>query len=192
MSKTYFISDTHWGHAKTIEFDQRPFANVEEMDAELIRRWNAKVKKDDVVYVLGDMIWSSVCAESLIQSLNGQIILIMGNHDHVFEKAKYKSMLAGVKEYDEIFVHLKDGTRCKVVLSHYFIPFYNGYRKQGIHLHGHSHNSKEYLEEEQIKSKLIADGYAIRSYNVGCMHWNYEPVTLDEILEREASQLEQT
>lgn len=36
----FITSDTHFGHARIIELASRPFASVEEMDAELIRRWN--------------------------------------------------------------------------------------------------------------------------------------------------------
>lgn len=184
--KIFFTSDTHFGHENAIGFDNRPFATVEEMDAELVRRWNAKVGKGDLVYVLGDMIWKTrnSDAETLIKSLNGQIILIKGNHDRFLHNAKAKNALAGIKDYDDICVTLEDGSVRRVVLCHYFIPFYIGHRHQGIHLHGHSHNSEEHLQEELIKRSLASNGYTTRSYNVGCMHWNYEPVTLDEILAR--------
>jgi len=62
------------------------------------------------------------------------------------------------------------------------MPFYNGHRYQAVHLHGHSHNTEECMQEELIKRSLVANGFEARAYNVGCMHWNYEPVTLDEIL----------
>ena len=42
--KTYFISDLHLGHANCIRFDKRPGETVEEMDMEIIRRWNRKVR----------------------------------------------------------------------------------------------------------------------------------------------------
>lgn len=86
MGKIFFTSDNHFGHERVIRFDNRPFATVEEMDAEMIRRWNAKVGKGDLVYVLGDMIWKTRNddAPGLIKSLNGQIILIKGNHDRFF------------------------------------------------------------------------------------------------------------
>lgn len=79
MAKVFFTSDLHFGHENVIRFDNRPFETVEEMDAELIRRWNARVGKGDLVYVLGDMIWKTrnSDAETLIRSLNGQIILII-------------------------------------------------------------------------------------------------------------------
>ena len=59
MGKVFFTSDLHFGHANVITFDKRPFTTVEEMDAELIKRWNNKVGTGDLVYVLGDMIWKS-------------------------------------------------------------------------------------------------------------------------------------
>ena len=56
MSKVFFTGDLHFGHENVLAFDHRPFETVEEMDAELIRRWNHKVGKGDLVYVLGDFI----------------------------------------------------------------------------------------------------------------------------------------
>ena len=47
MSKIFFTSDLHFGHENVLRFDSRPFATVEEMDSELIRRWNAKVGRGD-------------------------------------------------------------------------------------------------------------------------------------------------
>ena len=49
---TYFTSDQHFGHLNIIRLSHRPFATVDEMDDELLARWNAKVKDGDVVYVL--------------------------------------------------------------------------------------------------------------------------------------------
>ena len=96
MSKIFFTGDLHFGHENVIAFDNRPFESVEEMDAELIRRWNDKVGKDDFTYVLGDMIWKTRNdnAPSIIKSLNGQIILIKGNHDRFLNNAKAKAALA--------------------------------------------------------------------------------------------------
>ena len=184
MGKIYFTSDNHFGHERVIRFDRRPFATVEEMDAEMIRRWNAKVGKGDLVYVLGDMIWKTRNddAPSLIKSLNGQIILIKGNHDRFLHNSKAKSALAGIKDYEDICVTLEDGTKKRCILSHYFIPLYNGHRYQAIHLHGHSHFTDEADVEIDFADKLSERGIRTEIYNVGCMYWNYEPVTLDEII----------
>lgn len=182
--KIFFTSDLHLGHENVICFDNRPFNNVEEMNNELIKRWNNKVGKGDLVYVLGDMIWKSSTNEAteIIKSLNGQIILIKGNHDRFLHNASAKNALAGLKDYDDIAVELEDGTTRRCILSHYFIPLYIGHRHNAIHLHGHSHNTEEAREEERITKELREKGYNLQIYNVGCMYWNYEPVTLDEIL----------
>ncbi len=186
--KIFFTSDLHFGHENVIRFDNRPFNTVEEMDEEMIKRWNAKVGKGDIVYVLGDFIWKAATNEavSIIRRLNGQIILIKGNHDRFLHNAAAKKALAGIKDYDDICVTLEDGTTRRCILSHYFIPFYNGHRYQAIHLHGHSHLTEEAAEEIRITTELNEKGYDLKIYNVGCMYWNYTPVTLDEILERKA------
>lgn len=181
----FFTSDLHLGHENALRFDNRCFANVDEMNAELVKRWNAKVKPGDIVYVLGDMIWKMQDDQvhKLLNKLNGQIILIKGNHDRFIKNAKTKKMLAGIKDMDDISVELKDGTIRRVVLCHYFMPFYVGARYNGVHLYGHFHNSQEHKDAIEVINLLKNKGYHIEAFNVGCMHWNYEPVTLDEILE---------
>ena len=71
MQKIFFTADTHFGHENVIQFDKRPFSSASEMDEEMIKRWNNKVGKGDLVYVLGDMIWKSLTdyAEPLIKYL---------------------------------------------------------------------------------------------------------------------------
>jgi len=184
LQKVFFTSDLHFGHENVLRFDNRPFASVEEMDAELVRRWNEKVGKGDLVYVLGDLIWKSRNgdAHNLIRSLNGQIILIKGNHDRFLHNAQAKAALAGIKDYDDICVTLEDGSVRRCILSHYFIPFYNGHRHQAIHLHGHSHFTDEADLELNMAMELNESGFKNEIYNVGCMYWDYAPVTLAEIL----------
>ena len=46
MQKIFFTADTHFGHENVIQFDKRPFASADEMDEEMIKRWNNKVVYD--------------------------------------------------------------------------------------------------------------------------------------------------
>ena len=185
MGEIFFTGDLHFGHANVIAFDNRPFESVEEMDAELIRRWNNKVGKGDLTYVLGDMIWKARNDDAPVLSRRryGQIILLKGDHDRFLHNAKAKAALAGIKDSDDICVTLKDGTKKRVILDHFFKPMYNGHRHQAIHLHAHSHFTDEADFEVDFAKYLNSIGCRNEIYNVGCMYWNYEPVTLDEIIE---------
>lgn len=80
----FFTSDTHFGHKKVIEYSNRPFKNVVDMDEEMKRRWNALVSPKDTVYHLGDFSFyrKKEENEALLQDLAGQKHLIRGNHDH--------------------------------------------------------------------------------------------------------------
>lgn len=81
--KRYLIADTHFGHRNIIDYENRPFRSVQEMDEILIRLWNEVVDYDDLVYVLGDFTLSrrKEVISNLVNRLNGRKILIMGNHD---------------------------------------------------------------------------------------------------------------
>lgn len=90
--KYYYTADYHLGHGKIIEYCDRPFKNVDEMDEAIIRNHNARVKEDDVVYHVGDFYFRNSPggaegmgkqerAKEYIKRLNGHIIFIKGNHD---------------------------------------------------------------------------------------------------------------
>lgn len=79
---TFFTSDTHFGHANIIKLCNRPFKDVEEMNEKLIENWNKVVSEDGTVFHLGDFAFGgSGLWNSVIPRLNGQIYLIIGNHD---------------------------------------------------------------------------------------------------------------
>ena len=49
----YYTADLHFGHSNVINFDHRPFIDVDEMDSTLIALWNNRVRNDDDVWILG-------------------------------------------------------------------------------------------------------------------------------------------
>lgn len=54
----YYIGDMHFRHKNILKLDGRPWNSMEEMESELIRRWNSVVKhRKDIVYCLGDFCW---------------------------------------------------------------------------------------------------------------------------------------
>lgn len=185
--KTLFTSDLHLGHRNVIKHDNRPFANVFEMDREIITRWNYKVNPEDEVYVLGDMIWGSdeQVALNYLSQLHGSIYYIKGNHEEWLKHSSCRHQLRWVKDFADIRVTLQTGEQKRVMLSHYYQPFYKNHYHGAVFLHGHSHNSVESVIECQFADWLNKNGFPNQIYNVGCMHWNFEPVTLDEILSAE-------
>ena len=53
----YYIADLHFSHKNIVRFDNRPYDTIEQMNNDLIKRWNDVVTDRDDVYVLGDMFW---------------------------------------------------------------------------------------------------------------------------------------
>ena len=82
-SNIFFTSDSHHSHKNILEFCKRPFEDVEEMNRKMIENWNNKVPKDGIVYHLGDFCWGGYQLwKSIREQLNGEIILIKGNHKY--------------------------------------------------------------------------------------------------------------
>lgn len=82
----YYIADPHFFHAKLNEqMDRRGFADVEQMNAYMLRRWNEKVRDNDEVVILGDLSWGKPEeTNQLLARLKGRLYLIQGNHDRFF------------------------------------------------------------------------------------------------------------
>ena len=78
----WFTSDLHLGHTNIIEYCDRPFQSVGEMNAALIARWNEAVAADDEVWVLGDVAMGRMDETlPLVGELAGRKTLLTGNHD---------------------------------------------------------------------------------------------------------------
>lgn len=137
---TWFTSDTHFGHARILEYcsDSRPFASVQDMDATIIENWNSQVGEDDVVYHLGDFAFMPAeRVVRLMSRLNGRIHLVLGNHDQVMRDPEIQRKLAWSGDYLEASIH---GQR--VVMFHYPIHEWNGMHRGSYHLFGHVHGRK--------------------------------------------------
>ena len=91
--KTFFIADTHFGDGAILRYENRPFASPEEMDRELVRRWNQTVGEEDTVFHLGD--FSSLEEEgdrALLARLHGNKVLVLGNHDRHRTPEQWRSL----------------------------------------------------------------------------------------------------
>ena len=131
-----------------------------------------------------DANWEWKGAVKFIKKLDGKVpySLIRGNHDkrsEVYEKCFHE-----VADYKDMTV-MADGVKCRLILCHYFIPFYNGVRHMAFMLHGHTHKTEESVLEERIKEDLRRKGLRCEAYNVGAMWQDYEPQTFEEIIARQ-------
>ena len=83
----YLTSDLHFNHDREFVWKVRGFNSIDEMNETIVKNWNATVDKNDDVYVLGDLCLGggdvSILAanKALIESLNGKLHIIRGNHD---------------------------------------------------------------------------------------------------------------
>ena len=178
--KTYFTSDHHFNHTNIIRYCNRPYTSVEEMNEDMVRRWNETVSNEDTVYYLGDFSLQPKEVEYWLSRLNFKVIhLYLGNHDAPFKKPsldnRYKQW--GFTSVRTTGIFEKD--QYKFFLSH--LPYkgleggdyeerYADLRptdKGDWMLCGHVH------EKWKIKNKMI---------NVGVDVWNGRPVSLETLL----------
>jgi len=163
----YYISDTHFHHRNILDFEERPFNSVDEMNESLIKKWNNKIKAGDCVYILGDLIFARTQEDflSIVPRLNGQLFLIKGNHDSFLKIKDVEGYFIWIKQYAQV---MDNGQ--KLALFHYPIEDWNGRHKGSIHLHGHIH------------SRTCQVSVITNRYNVCADINNYEPCTLQEVI----------
>lgn len=77
----YFTSDLHFYHNNVIRYCSRPYETVEQMNEDLVNKWNEVVKPEDTVICVGDFSLALRPVEVYTRRLNGYKILVAGNHD---------------------------------------------------------------------------------------------------------------
>jgi calcineurin-like phosphoesterase family protein len=155
----YFTSDLHLYHTAIIKYCNRPFKNVSEMNDTIINNWNNVINKDDIVYVLGDILFGNKEKGEIIKKLNGNINLILGNHDNI------RSLPENIKNiYDVLTIKINSQY---LLLSHFPFLTWQGKTKNIWNIHGHTHSTKI----EKITNPL--------QYDVGVDLNNFTPVSFD-------------
>lgn len=176
----WFCSDFHMGHSRIIEYCNRPFANVDEMNEALIANHNALVQDTDEVWHLGDFSLSEHIVPLFLPRLNGNKHIVFGNHDRKAYGNKTRHLEAQKRyiEYGFKSVHMQHELE-GFILNH--LPFAgDGDKRKKLEpfrskddgyrwlLHGHSHNKLGKVHGRQI--------------DVGVDVWNYKPVALEELI----------
>lgn len=188
----WFTSDLHLGHANIIEYCDRPFDNVDDMNDNLLYNWNSVVDMDDTVYVLGDIAMGKIADTlPLFNLLSGYKILVPGNHDrcwlghnkHGMWIDKYEDVGFSIvgndpDNYGGVVDWQDDDGNIIADLNHF--PFYGDSGDEDRYedfrpvnhgqwlLHGHVHDTW------RVRDRMI---------NVGVDVWDYHPISLDTIKE---------
>ena len=182
MATTFLISDTHFGHEKTCTVFKRedgsplrPFASAEEMDEFMVKAWNDRVRPNDKVYHLGDVVINRKFLH-ILGRLNGDKVLIRGNHD-IFKLEDYTAYFRDVRGYD-----VKNG----MILSH--IPVHvESLARFGTNIHGHLHANRV-MKMRGVDSKTGEVLYSTEidpRYHCVCVeHTDYAPISLEEVYDR--------
>ena len=169
----YITSDFHLNHNKDFIYKARGFNTVEEMNFELIKRYNQIVSPEDTVYILGDCILGEVENVAMLAALNGHKILIAGNHDTDNRIAAYDKA--------RIFECSRLATRFRYrgysfYLSHYPTLTANyddkNLKHMTINLCGHMHTTDPFYHIRM----------GIMSYHVEVDAHNLQPISLDDII----------
>ena len=175
MPAVFLVSDTHFGHAGVCKFLRddgtklRPWDNPEDMDEEMVKRWNETVRPNDKVYHLGDVVINRK-ALGIMRRLNGDKVLIRGNHD-IFRDEEYREHFRELRAY-----HVMNG----MILSH--IPIHTeSLGRFGTNIHGHLHSNRVMLSGFGGKITDIVDP----RYHCVCVEQtDFRPILFEDVIKR--------
>jgi calcineurin-like phosphoesterase family protein len=186
MSATFLVSDTHFGHAGVCRFTEsdgvtkiRPWTDPDEMDEEMVRRWNETVRPSDKVYHLGDVVINRKSLRTL-HRLNGDKVLIRGNHD-IFRDEEYRTYFRELRAY-----HVLNG----MILSH--IPVHEAsLGRFGTNIHGHLHTNRvKRARGVDVKTGtvLYSEENDVRYHCVCVEQTDFRPILLEDVYKRIAAE----
>lgn len=141
----WISSDTHFSHKNILQYCNRPFSSVEEMDETIINRYNEHILSNDTFYFLGDFVFSRrgkvEDVYSYAERLNcKKIHFVLGNHDKLIRKHRDQLLRDRVFLSIEDVIYLRD-TSPSIFMSHYAHKVWPSSHYGVYHLYGHSHNN---------------------------------------------------
>jgi len=182
MPAVFLVSDTHFGHVGVCRFTRadgtklRPWTDPDDMDEDMVRAWNDRVRPQDKVYHLGDAVINRKALKTLGR-LNGDKVLIRGNHD-IFRDDEYREYFRELRAY-----HVMSG----MILSH--IPVHEAsLGRFGVNIHGHLHwqrVKKACGVNPKTGEILYGDDIDPRYHNVSVEQLpDFAPILLEDVLKR--------
>lgn len=174
-NNVWFIADTHFGHLNSayLKPKRREAAGitleelqtgdkrelVEKHDKWLLDKWNSTIKKDDMVYIIGDFCLAKKAdTEKLLQKLHGKKWLIRGNHDKSCNGLENYFMWVGdIKEakfnHDQ-FPFIKEGETFCVEMCHFPMVAWNRRPHGTVHAAGHTHGACDLINKESRELRV--------------------------------------
>ena len=151
----WFTSDLHFFHDRILEFHPKRKElfgeDIEKAKEKMILLWNSRVNKKDTVYILGDLSFGDVEQKrKLFQRLNGNKVLILGNHDKIPDHLKcYFNHITQIKNitfkkslYN--FLH-RD---LEVIMCHFPLLTWEHMEKNSVMIHGHCHGKIDKINKD--------------------------------------------
>lgn len=186
--RIFLTSDTHFNHKNIILYCQRPFKIVEEMNEVLITNWNNTVPEDGIVFHLGDFaLGESSAWLDILPRLNGNIHLILGNHDIKNFRPGYASRFASVQEQLTVKVD-----KNLLILTHFPLLCYHGTwgsEQNCWNIHGHVHICKDNKANTGKDFERMSMVFPTQ-YDAGVDLNDYTPISFDKLRERILYQIE--
>ena len=158
LGKIYFMSDLHYNHFNILRMGPRPeFNTVEEMN-DHIKKELSKLKKEDIVFDLGDLFWDVAQEEiyEVLGSCEAKIYKVLGNHDkqgYYIKDRNYgngdltKFFVRVADLFDAGFINSDTGKESTITFCHY--PLMSWYRKGygSLMIHGHNHGNLDAVND---------------------------------------------
>ena len=182
MPSVFLVSDTHFGHAGVCRFTLndgvtklRPWTDPAEMDEFMVRAWNERVRPNDKVYHLGDVVINRKSLP-IMNRLNGDKVLIRGNHD-IFKDEDYLPYFRSLRGY-----HVMNG----MILSH--IPVHaESLGRFGVNIHGHLHANrvkKARGVDARTGEVLYSNENDVRYHCVCVEQTEFAPILFEDVIKR--------
>jgi len=131
-----FTADTHFDHANIMKYSKRPFTNVDEMNRNIVAEWNRVTASGDTVFHLGDFAFGTPNdVKRFRDQLNGDIILVEGNHDKTYQWGPdIRRLFKCISRLDSVMIN-----GIHIVMCHYGMRVWDRSHFDTWHLYGHSH-----------------------------------------------------
>lgn len=178
----WFTSDTHFSHKLVAEI--RGCLTADDHDAEIIERWNAKVRPGDVVWHLGDVGMGPLSRfRDQVSELNGTIHLITGNHDEVspIHRDSHKKQRAWMEAFASVQAYARRRINGQtVLLSHY--PYKGDHTKEDRFDQYRLRSNLKWLLHGHVHSGPPAWEIGSNQIHVGLDAWDLAPVGIDQVV----------